>query len=715
MHTYLTQTSSSSPNYQRRVCPGYPWPMGTYFHDGGANFTLFSRHAERVWLEFYTARDSAVPDERFELDPDRHRTGDIWHVWVERVSSGQFYGFRAAGPYKPAAGHRFNPKLLLLDPLARLLATPKHWDFHKNLGYDPGSPLNDLAPAPHDDAAGMARSIALPHRANRASAPFPHHPWSKTIIYETHVRGLTIHPSSHVAHPGTYQGIIEKLPYLQELGITAIELMPIFEFNAHENQRINPLTGEPLKNYWGYNPVAWFAPKAGYASDQTSPGPVAEFRDFIETCHQAGIEVILDVVYNHTAEGDETGPTLSFRGIDNCIYYLLDDDPSRYRNYTGTGNTINANHPVVHELIIESLHYWVGEMRIDGFRFDLASVLSRDEQGNLLPNTPILERIAEDPLLRDTKIIAEAWDAAGAYQVGRFAETRWAEWNGRYRDDVRCFWRGDIGFRGQFASRICGSSDLYRHSGKGPENSINFITCHDGFTLNDLVSYAHKHNEINGEDNRDGSDENSSANYGIEGSTEDLAIEAIRVRQIKNLLLTLMISRGVPMLLGGDEFCRTQQGNNNAYCQDNEISWYDWSLIECNTGIHGFTQALITFRKTHPVLSLPRWYTDEDIHFFAANGYPPNWGDPQDCSLGVLIFGQLIQNDDLYLLFNPTSQAIDFTLPAPPLGGVWHLVADTSRSHPDDFYSPGQEPALANNRMIRLGERSSIILRAIRV
>ena len=463
----------------------------------------------------------------------------------------------------------------------------------------------------------------------------PRHPWSKTVIYETHVRGFTIHPSSGVEHPGTYRGLMEKIPYFKELGVTAVELMPVQEFNEYQVTGINPQTGQPLRNYWGYDPVAFFAPKASYSSSGGLGQQKLEFKEMVRAFHDAGIEVILDVVFNHTAEGNELGPTLCFRGIDNAIFYMLADDKRYYKDYTGTGNTINANHPVVRDHILAALRYWVVEMHVDGFRFDLASVLGRDGTGKLLANAPLLERIAEDPILRDVKIIAEAWDAAGAYEVGSFSERRWAEWNGRYRDDVRRFWRGDDGMLGLFASRICGSADIYAKSGKGPESSINFVTCHDGFTLNDLVSYRHKHNEANGENNHDGTDANFSENYGAEGETTDAGIESMRKRQIKNFLLTLLISRGVPMLLGGDEFRRTQGGNNNAYCQDNETSWYDWSYLEQHREIFRFTRGMIAFRRAHPILSKEQFYTDAEIHWFGPQGDCPTGPTRKKNSLPV--------------------------------------------------------------------------------
>jgi glycogen operon protein len=435
-----------------------------------------------------------------------------------------------------------------------------------------------------------------------------------------------------------------------------------------------------------------------------------EFKEMVRAFHKAGIELILDVVFNHTAEGDELGPTLCFRGMDNAIFYTLAGDKRYYKNYTGTGNTINANHPVVRDHILAALRYWMVEMHVDGFRFDLASVLGRDGAGKLLANAPLLERIAEDPILRDVKIIAEAWDAAGAYQVGSFSERRWAEWNGRYRDDVRRFWRGDDGMLGVFASRICGSADIYAKSGKGPEGSINFITCHDGFTLNDMVSYRYKHNEANGENSHDGTDANFSENYGSEGETPDTGIETLRKRQIKNLLLTLLISRGVPMLLGGDEFRRTQGGNNNAYCQDNETSWIDWTCLERHQEIHRFARGMIAFRDAHPVLSKEQFYTDAGIHWLGPQRGPPNWADPKRKALACLIHedGQNM----LFLMFNAGMVETGFGLPPLPRGFGWHLAVDSSRLAPQDLFAPGEEAILDNSKTYRVAARSSAILLA---
>jgi glycogen operon protein len=523
-----------------------------------------------------------------------------------------------------------------------------------------------------------------------------------------HVRGFTIHPNSGVTHPGTFAGLIERIPYFQDLGVTAIELMPVLEFNENESQLLNPITGEKLKNYWGYNPVAFFAPKQSYCIGRPHGQHIQEFREMVKAFHSAGIEVFLDIVLNHTAENDELGPTISLRGLENSIFYMLQENRRYYRDFTGVGNTLNANHPVVRELVTSVLRYWVMHMHVDGFRFDLASVLGRDEQGNILRDAPLLEDVAEDPILRDVKIIAEAWDAGGAYQVGSFSTKRWTEWNGRFRDDVRRFWIGDEGMSGSFASRICGSSDLYERSGKGPASSLNFVTCHDGFTLNDLVSYKQKDNIENGELNRDGSDANYSDNCGVEGPSQDPAVEKMRIRLIKNFLLTLFVSRGVPMLLGGDEFRRTQRGNNNAYCQDNQVSWFDWSLLEKHKEIHRFTRGMIAFRRAHPVLRKEKFYTDEDIKWFAPDGATPHWADPWQKSFACLILGDT--EPDLFLLFNADINSVGFYLPALPTGKIWRLAVDTSRTTPYDLFDPGKEPPVQGQNGFLLEPRSCAIL-----
>jgi isoamylase len=627
-----------------------------------------------------------------------------------QVTSGQLYAYRVDGSYLPEEGHRFNFNKLLLDPFATAITPFSDWDFGPARGYDPSAAEKDLVFSKTDDAGDMPKCVFIHEHFHWHDDLPPRHPWSKTVIYETHVRGFTIHPSAGVEHPGTYRGLMEKIPYLQELGITAVELMPVYEFNENQLIGINPQTGKRLRNYWGYDPVVFFAPKASYSSAGGQGQQTLEFKEMVRTLHKAGIEVILDVVFNHTAEGNELGPTLCFRGIDNAIFYMLASDQRYYKDYTGTGNTFNANHPVVRDHILNALRYWVLEMHVDGFRFDLASVLGRDEAGKLLADAPLLERIAEDPILRDVKIIAEAWDAAGAYEVGSFSERRWAEWNGRYRDDVRRFWRGDDGMLGLFASRICGSADIYTKSGKGPEGSINFVTCHDGFTLNDLVSYRDKHNEANGENNHDGTDTNFSENYGAEGETTDAGIEVLRKVQIKNFLLTLFISRGVPMLLGGDEFRRTQGGNNNAYCQDNETSWYDWGCAEQHSEILRFTRGMIAFRRVHPIFSREEFYSDGDTHWFAPQGGLPDWVAPKSKQFACLIRED--KQHALFLMFNAGDAAIDFALPAIQPEARWYLAIHTAQKMPRDIFTDGEELLLEDSRIYHLPSRAGAILLA---
>jgi isoamylase len=703
LHDYISEVSERAD-----IRAGSPLPLGAQERGRGVNFAIFSRHAIRVRLELFDHPEDALPARIIDLDSARNRTGDVWHVWVEGVGPGQLYAYRVDGSYEPSEGHRFNFNKLLLDPFATAITRLPPWDFASARGYDPLAPEQDSALSKLDNSGSMPKCVFVNEHFKWAEDQPLRHPWSKTIIYETHVRGFTIHPKSGVDHPGTYRGLIEKIPYLKTLGVTAVELMPVQEFNETSVTHRNPQTSQPLRNFWGYDPLVFCAPKASYSSSGGLGQQKLEFKEMVRAFHNAGIEVILDVVFNHTAEGDELGPTLCFRGIDNAIFYTLASDKRYYKDYTGTGNTINANHPVVRDHILTALRYWTVEMHVDGFRFDLASVLGRDESGKLLADAPLLQRIAEDPILRDVKIIAEAWDAAGAYEVGSFSERRWAEWNGRYRDDIRRFWRGDDGMLGLFANRICGSADIYTKSGKGPDGSINFVTCHDGFTLNDLVSYRDKHNEANGENNHDGTNANFSENYGVEGATTDAGIEALRKGQIKNFLLTLLISRGAPMLLGGDEFRRTQGGNNNAYCQDNETSWYDWSFLEQHKEIFRFTCGMIAFRRAHPILSKEQFYTDDEIQWFGPQGGLPNWSNSKE-----RLFACLIHEDEqraLYLMFNAGTDAVDFSLP-PVLPKVhWHLACDTSRAAPQDLFAEGEEPLWEDPQTYRLSHRSSAIL-----
>jgi isoamylase len=704
------QTGSlSAPSEKGEVQAGNPQPWGGHQNGDGVNFVLFSRHATRVRLELYQNPDDPFPTKIIELDPVQHRTGDVWHVWVRGVPPGQLYGYRIEGPYQPEEGHRFNPYKLLLDPFARAIAGVEDWDFSAARGYDSSGSLTDLSISTIDNAGTTPKCIFTHDDFDWEMDSPPKHPTSDMVIYETHVRGFTIHPSSGVAHPGTFRSLTEKIPYLKDLGVTAIELMPVIEFNENELMRLNPITTEKLRNYWGYNPVAFFAPKQSYSIGGAPGQQTLEFREMVKAFHRAGIEVILDIVLNHTAEGNETGPTICLRGVENSIFYMLQENGQRYyKDFTGVGNTLNANHPIVRQFVMRVLRYWVIHMRVDGFRFDLASVLGRDEHGNILRNAPLLDVIAEDPILRDVKLIAEAWDAGGAYQVGSFSTQRWTEWNGRFRDDVRRFWIGDAGMMGLFASRICGSSDLYQGSGKGPGSSLNFVTSHDGFTLNDLVSFRQKHNDENGEYNRDGTDANYSDNCGVEGPSDDPVVEGMRNRLIKTFLLTLFISRGVPMLLGGDEFRRTQRGNNNAYCQDNEVSWFDWSLVEKHKEIQRFTRGMIAFRRAHSAVRREVFYTDADIKWLAPNGATPDWTDQRQKSFACLILGQ--SEPDLFLMFNADSRSVDFSIPALPGSKIWRLAVDTARTAPDDLYEAGKEPSLQGQISFRVEPRSSAIL-----
>ncbi len=689
------------------VRSGVPFPLGATIRAGGVNFAVFSRHATGVRLDLFNRPEDGTPTRTILLNPVRNKTGDVWHVWLEGIKPGQLYGYRFAGPYMPHEGHRFNPDKLVVDTCATAISPVPHRSYRRALGYDPASPLRDLSFSAVDNAATAPKCVVTHPDFDWQDDQPLRLPWNSTVIYELHVRGFTIHSSSGVSYPGTYRGLTEKIPYLKDLGVTAVELMPVQEFNEYHMPRINPQTGKHLRNYWGYDPVNFFSPKASYSIVREEGAQVLEFKEMVRAFHHAGMEVIVDVVFNHTVEGNEMGPTVCFRGIDNAIYYWLAEDKRYYRDFTGTGQTVNATHPVVRDLILDALRYWVMEMHVDGFRFDLASVLGRDRNGNVLSDAPLLERIAEDPILRDAKLIAEAWDAAGAYQVGGFSFRRWAEWNGRYRDDVRRFWRGDEGMTPHFASRISGSHDLYFGSGKGPECSINFVTCHDGFTLNDLVSYSQKHNEPNGEGNRDGTDANYSRNYGAEGESGDAAVEAVRRRQIKNMLLTLAISRGVPMILAGDEFRRTQQGNNNAYCQDNEISWIDWSLLGRNREIFQFARGALALRRAHPVLGHVAYYTEEELRWYDPRGKNPDWFDPRQKCLACLISGQ--DGPSLYLMFNADSRPVRFVLPSPP-AGRWRLATDTTRPTPRNFYTPGAETILRNPSGYLAAPYSAVVL-----
>jgi glycogen operon protein len=727
------EPEASILNQRVMITPGNPLQLGASLGSGGVNFAIFSRNATQLTLCVYKKSHDDSPYLEIFLDPSFNKTGDIWHCHLTgpEIGPGLLYLWRADGPFDPSKGHRFNKNRALIDPYAKAL-TDGSWDLSSALAYTASSPHLDLSFSDIRNDSLIPKCVVIDDEFDwQGDAPL-NYPLKDCIIYETHIRGFTRRgmERSRIRYPGTYRGVTEMIDYISDLGVTSLEFLPIHEFDASERFRRNPKTGELLSNYWGYSPLAFFAPKATYAYCdgeallETDPSrQVREFKYMVRELHAAGIEVILDVVFNHSAEGNELGPTLSFRGLDNSIYYILDENKRFYRNYSGCGNALNCNHPVLHSLIRDCLRYWVVHMHVDGFRFDLGSILGRDSSGNLLENPPVIESIAEDPILRETKIIAEAWDAGGAYQVGSFPGGRWAEWNDKYRDDVRKFWRGEKSSAVHLATRITGSSDLYLRDGRKPFHSINFITAHDGFTLNDLVSYSKKHNIENGEENRDGTEANWSMNFGIEGETSDKAIEEKRNRQVKNHLATLLLSIGTPMVLGGDEFRRSQKGNNNAYCQDNEISWYDWALSKQHSDIHRFARELIHFRRLHHTFRRPEFFTGQDndandlpdITWFDEQGKAPDW-NTLDHFLAALIDGSKteisgdVSDDDFYLLFNAFNHSLECTIPPHPNGNTWHKVIDTGSPPPADIVTKPPYLPLPCQNLITLTPRSLILL-----
>jgi isoamylase len=671
-------------------------PLGATVANGGVNFSLYSRSATGVELLLFDRDDDATPSQVVRFDPVMNRTGRYWHTYVPNVLPGQLYGFRVDGPRMPAEGLRFDPEKVLLDPYGKGVVVPA--------GYN-----RPAANEPGDNAATAMKSVVVdPTAYDWEGDQTLQLPSARTIIYEMHVRGFTRHPCSGVCDEkrGTYAGLIEKIPYLQELGITAVELLPVFQFDA--------LDCPPGKiNYWGYAPISFFAPHQAFSSQQTPLGPVNEFRDMVKALHRAGIEVILDVVFNHTAEGDQRGPSLSFRGIDNRAYYILEGGGEWYANYTGCGNTLNGNHPIVRRMIVDSLRYWVEHMHVDGFRFDLASILSRDVNGEPLPNPPVLWDIDSDPALAGTKLIAEAWDAAGLYQVGSFVGDAWKEWNGRFRDDIRDFFRGEAGSLRRVADRIVGSPEVYSHKLREAEQSVNFVTCHDGFTLNDLVSYNDKHNEANGEGNRDGASDNRSWNCGVEGTSGELAVERLRDRQIKNFLTITMMSLGMPMILMGDEMRRTQLGNNNAYCQDNELSWFDWALVERNADMHRFVRLLCARRSLRSTkheqqrLNLQEMLRNAAKAWHGVNLDEPDWGDG---SLSVALSAELREAGLVfYLILNAYWEPLAFQLPSLASTNPWRRWIDTSLIAPDDIVPWMDAPPIAGNTYT-VADRSVVML-----
>jgi len=671
-------------------------PLGATVTPDGVNFSVFSKRATAVDLLLFESADDATAARTIRLDPVANRSYHYWHVLVPGLRAGDIYGFRVHGPFDPADGHRFDPGKVLLDPYSRAVVVPDA--YNRIAAHDPG-----------DNCATAMKSVVVDPGAYDWEGDEPlRRASTRTIIYEMHVRGFTKHPSSGVRESlrGTYAGVVEKIPYLQALGVTAVELLPVFQFDPHD-------CPAGRVNYWGYAPVSFFAPHDTYSSRPDPLGPVDEFRDMVKALHRAGLEVILDVVFNHTAEGDENGPTFCFRGFENVSYYLLQDDRARYANYTGTGNALRANHPIVRRLILDSLRYWVQEMHVDGFRFDLASVLSRDADGRPLPNPPVLWDIESDPVLAGTKLIAEAWEAAGLYQVGTFVGDAWKEWNGPFRDDVRRFVRGDEGMAGQVADRLLGSPAIYGHKEHGAEASINFVSCHDGFTLNDLVSYNEKHNDENGEDNRDGANDNHSWNCGAEGPTDDPGIEALRNRQVKNFLTLTLLSLGMPMILMGDEMRRTQLGNNNAYCQDDETSWLDWSLLETHADVQRFTRLLIARRAVRDVtaeeqrVSLTDMLRHASIVWHGVRLGQPDWSPPSH----TLAFSAELSRARLalHLIANAYWEPLDFELPPLAQEGRWRRWIDTAIESPGDI-GPWNEAAPVAGASYRAAPRSVVVL-----
>lgn len=676
-----------------RILRGQPLPYGANRTPHGVNFAVVSRHATAAWLELFGDCD-LIESLMLRLDPKLNRTGDVWHVRIEGLPDQLHYGWRMDGPRE--SPHRFDPNQLLLDPYARILSCGHEWN---------------------EPCTKARLGVVTDFRIHRSEIDRnPEISRADTILYELHVRGYTVDPSSGVRFPGTYAGLAEKIGYLKSLGVTAVELLPVNEFDETDCPFVNPLTGERLRNFWGYNTVSFAAVKPGYASNSRDEAPWNEFCEMVQAFHLADIEVILDVVYNHTAEGDERGQVQSFKGLDNCLYYMLDEQ-GRYRNFTGCGNTVNSNHPIVRDLFLKMLETWVSETGVDGFRFDLASVLGRDRYGHALENPPLVERISENAVLARSKLIAEPWDAGGLYQVGSFpGGKRWMAWNGQYRDDVRRFWTGHEGATSAVATRICGSPDLFGQ--QGPTSSVNFVTCHDGFTLADLVSYDRKKNLANGEDDRDGTDVNFSWNCGAEGPSEDTAVVTLRHRMARNFLATLMISQGVPMLNAGDEFFRTQKGNNNAWCQDNPISWVDWRLAETHTGLLRFTREIIGLRKRHNVLrrqTFPRgdgiapdviWHGVRPFRpdfsrtsrflAFSLDGRGQDRGGPPD--------------RDFYVAMNAWREPLTIQIPHSPTGRHWRLAVDTVAQSPGDIHPPDTGPRVEFGQSIDMPEYSMLIL-----
>ncbi len=672
--------------------PGLAFPLGATVGDDGTNFSLFAHHADRVWLLLFDHEDDAQPTQRYLLDPQVNKTYLYWHIFLPGVGHGQRYGYQVEGPSEPRLGLRYDGGKLLVDPYARELMVGEH--FSRTAATTQGENLRE----------GFKSVVVDPGQYEWGDDQPLSRPMKPAIIYELHVGGFTKHPSAQVDQhiAGTYRGLVEKIPYLVSLGVTAVELLPIQHFDVQE-------APEGKTNYWGYGPVAFFAPHAHYSSDRTPGGPSREFKDMVKALHRAGIEVILDVVFNHTAEGADGGPTYSFKGLGNGLYYLLDPaNPERYLNFSGTGNTFAGNNALTRKLILDCLRHWVQEFHIDGFRFDLASVFARGSDGKVEANPPVVWDIDSDPVLAGTRLIAEAWDARGLYQVGSFAGNRWSEWNGLYRDCLRRWVRGDKGTVAEAATRLAGSPDLYDGKRNQAHHSINFITCHDGFTLNDLVSHSKKKNWANGEENRDGANDNLSANYGVEGPTDDPKIQAVRLRQMKNLIALPLLSQGIPMLSMGDEIARTQQGNNNPYCQDNELAWMDWSQVESQAELLRFTSQMIAFHRAHHCFGDSRYWTLRGNEQLALRWHGVKLEQP-DLSFESHSLAYELTNHDhaLYVAFNFYSEPLNFQIPRRRT--PWHLRVDTALPSPMDIQPfDSSSPAIGSSRLVT--ERSIVVL-----
>jgi len=679
--------SKLNPMKPYRVTRGHRFPPGATVGDKGTNFSLFSRHATAVQLLLYEFPDSGSPFQTIDLDPVENRNFFFWHVFLEGMTGQNKISFtwKVDGPDNGDPGCRFDPSIELLDPWTKAV-TDVMWQRKYNRD------------SRQKSGAVSMRAMVLAGNSYDWEGDKPLRQQSEhEIIYELHVGGFTRHPSAKVDHPGTFSGIIEKIPYLQDLGITAVELLPVMAFD--EQDLPDNARDLDLQNYWGYATHSFFSPHPGYCIDPLSGSHRNEFRDMVKALHQAGISIILDVAFNHTAEGGEDGPIINFKGLMNRGFYHLEKhDPMLYKNYSGCGNTVNCNHPLVARFIIEALEYWVREFHVDGFRFDLASILARGEDGAPMYHAPVVWNIEFSNTLAHTRLIAEAWDAGGLYQVGGFPGFRWAEWNGRYRDLVRQFVKGDPGKVAELATRLTGSSDLYKSSGRLPINSVNFITCHDGFTLYDLVSYNEKHNEANGERNRDGDNHNHSRNYGAEGVTDDPAVNTLRRQQVKNFMAILLLSQGVPMILAGDELLRTQQGNNNCYCQDNELSWFDWNLLEENQEMFCFTKGMIKLRKRHPCLMQRHFMSGArndisnlpDISWHGLQLNKPQWGDQSSRVLACTLGRVAPEEEDLHLILNMSDESLSMELPKLK-GRSWHLAVDTARLIYSDVIKPDQQ------------------------